>query len=90
MWSFQRCGAMLAHMSNTDTITDAKLMARIDALAARMHVSRDEIIKTAVASYLDGQESFIASVEAGLEQAKRGDFASPDEVDRVFGKYGSD
>ncbi len=66
---------------------DPGLLRRIEALMARTQMSRDEIVNEALRGYLDWQEDFVRRVQDGIEAADRGDFASRDEVDRVFNKY---
>jgi predicted transcriptional regulator len=65
------------------------LMARIDALAARTTLTREEIIREALehGRSLAWQEQFLQRIEAGRAAADRGDFASPDEVERVLSKH---
>lgn len=65
------------------------LMARVDALAARTTMTREDIIREALehGHSLDWQEEFLRRVQEGIAAADRGDFASPEEVDRVLNKY---
>lgn len=65
------------------------LAARIDALAARAGVSRSRIIEDALEQghSIAWQERFIEKVEASIEAANRGEFASEAEIDRVLNKY---
>lgn len=62
---------------------------RIDALAARSSLTRDQIIEDALAHgrSLAWQERWVAGIEAGLADAERGDFASEDEIAAVLNKY---
>lgn len=70
-------------------ILSPDLMARVDALAARTTMTREEIIREALENgrSLAWQEEFLRRVEEGKAAADRGDFASPEEVERVLGKY---
>lgn len=52
-------------------------------------MSPAEIIRQALEEgrSLDWQERWIAGIEEGLAQADRGEFASPEEIERVLNKY---
>ena len=66
-----------------------ELMARVDALAARTAMTREEIIREALehGRSLAWQEEFLRRIEAGMAAANRGDFASDEDVARVLNKY---
>lgn len=70
-------------------ILSPELMARVDALAARTDMTREEIIREALENgrSLAWQEEFLRRVEEGKAAADRGDFASPEEVQGVLNKY---
>ena len=70
-------------------ILSPDLMARVDALAARTTMTREEIIREALENgrSLAWQEEFVRRVEEGKAAADRGDFASPEEIERVLDKY---
>lgn len=70
-----------------DFYPDPGLAHRVDALASQTHQSQNKILNEAVRGYLDWQETFIGRVQQGIDAADRGDFASEDEVNRVFNKY---
>ncbi len=72
---------------NNTLDADPELIRRVEALVAETRRSREEIINDALRSYLDWHEDFVRSVSEGLEAADRGDFASPEEVERVLDKY---
>lgn len=76
-------------MDSKDTIS-ADLDRRIDALAERSTLTRGQIIEDALAHgrSLAWQERWIAGVQAGIEDANRGDFASEEEIVAVLTKYG--
>lgn len=65
------------------------LSRRIDALAARSTLTREQIIEDALAHgrSLAWQEKWIAGVQAGLEDAGRDAFASEEEIAAVLSKY---
>ncbi|WP_421929782.1 CopG family ribbon-helix-helix protein [Neoaquamicrobium sediminum] len=62
---------------------------RIDALAARSSLTREQIIEDALAHgrSLAWQEKWIAGVQDGIEDADRGRFASDEEIAAVLNKY---
>jgi predicted transcriptional regulator len=74
-------------MSNFSFETDHSLASRLARLAERHDVSSAEIVEVAVAEFIEREESQIAEIEAAIEEAERGDFASDDEVAAVFGRY---
>ena len=59
---------------------------RIDKLTERSSLTRGQIIKDALAHgrFLAWQEKWIAGVQAGLDDADRGDFATEDEIATVL------
>lgn len=72
---------------HTDISQD--LDRRIDALAARSSLTRSQIIEDALAHgrSLAWQERWVAGIEAGLEDANSGNFATEGEVALVLNKY---
>jgi predicted transcriptional regulator len=68
-------------------VADPELLRRAEALAARIQMSREEIINDALRGYLDWQEEFLSRIQQGMEAADRGDFATEEEVERVLNKY---
>ncbi len=76
-------------MDIDDKISD-DLSRRLDALASRSTLTRGQIIEDALAHgrSLAWQEKWIAGVQAGIDQADRGEFASDEQIASVLGKYG--
>jgi predicted transcriptional regulator len=68
---------------------DPDLMARVDALASRTGMTREEIVRDALENgrSLAWQEEFLRRIEAGKSAADRGEFASPEDIERVLNKY---
>lgn len=66
------------------------LSRRMDVLAARSTLTRAQIIEDALSRgrSLAWQEKWIAGVQDGIEDAKRGAFATEEEIAAVLGKYG--
>lgn len=75
-------------MADHNTISD-DLSRRIDALASRSTLTREQIIEDALAHgrSLAWQEKWIAGVQEGIEDADRGRFASDEEIASVLNKY---
>jgi predicted transcriptional regulator len=76
-------------MENTIEISD-DLSRRIDLLAARSTLTREQIIEDALAHgrSLAWQEKWVAGVQQGLDEADRGEFASDEKIAAVLNKYG--
>ncbi len=62
---------------------------RIDALANRSSLTRGQIIEDALAHgrSLAWQEKWVEGVQAGLDDAERGNIATEDEIALVLNKY---
>jgi predicted transcriptional regulator len=65
------------------------LSRRIDKLAEQSSLTRGQIIEDALAHgrSLAWQEKWIAGVQAGLEDADHGNFATEEEIAAVLNKY---
>jgi len=61
---------------------------RIDTMAKNLNRSRTWVINQAVERFLGYEEWFVREVEAGIEEARRGEFALPEEVAARFDKWG--
>jgi len=66
---------------------DADLTERLDRLAEMLDRPLADIAADAVAEYVAAEEAEIAKIKEGLEQARRGEFASDEEVAAVIAKY---
>ncbi|MBV5262595.1 CopG family ribbon-helix-helix protein [Pinisolibacter aquiterrae] len=66
---------------------DDEKARKLDRLASRLDRSRSWVAAQAIDDYLAREEWQIAEIEAGLAEADRGDFASPEDIARVVGKY---
>lgn len=64
-------------------------LQRLDALAVTMGRSRNWLVNEALSNFLTYQEWFISEVQEGIAAADRGDFASPEDVNALFRKYGA-
>lgn len=57
-------------------------------LAEEMHRPATEIIREALASYLAADRHYVEILRRRIESANRGMFASEEEADAFFAKYG--
>lgn len=64
-----------------------ELLDRVDALVKKTHLTRDQIVEKALRGYLDAWEREAALLSERVASADRSEFASPDDVERVRGKY---
>ncbi len=60
---------------------------KLDQLAEKMERSRAYVVQQAIEDYVDRQTWQLAEIEAGLAEAKRGEFASSAEVADILKKY---
>lgn len=66
---------------------DADLTERLDRIATMLDRPLADIAAEAVAEYVAAEEAEIAKIKEGLEQARRGEFATDEEVAAVIAKY---
>ena len=64
-----------------------ELTAKLDALAARLDRSRSYVAAQAISDFVARETAHLAEIEAGLEEAKHGDFATAADVAAVLEKY---
>ena len=62
---------------------------QLDQLAAKLDRSRAYVAAKAIEDFVAREVWQIAEIEAALAEAERGDFATADEVAKVFRKYGA-
>ncbi len=75
-------------MSDKNGISE-DLSLRIDKLAARSSLTRQQIIEDALSHgrSLAWQEKWIEGVQDGIEEADSGDFATAEDIAAVLNKY---
>lgn len=61
--------------------------AKLDFLANQQQRDRSFIINEAIDYYLSLQEWQLAHIQTGVEQAKKGEFASDEDVNAAFAKW---
>lgn len=64
-------------------------LSQIDAIATAEGRSRSWILQQAIKDALEVRATYAAAVQEGLAQAQAGHFATADEVEAVFTKYGA-
>lgn len=62
---------------------------QLEELAKATARTKSFVTVEALSSYLEAQSWQIREVMAGLEEADRGEFATEEEVNAVFAKYGA-
>ncbi len=76
-------------MSTTMTIRlEEDTKARLDALADSTNRSRSFLAAEAIREYIELNEWQIGEIKSALDEADKGDFASPAEVEALRNKWG--
>lgn len=60
---------------------------KLDALAAKLDRSRSYVAAQAIGDFVAREEWQLADIEAGLREARNGDFATDAEVAETIAKY---
>ena len=63
------------------------LKAKLDDLAAQTHRDQSELANEALTAYLEHEQRNIARIREGLAQARRGEFATDEEVKAFFARH---
>jgi RHH-type transcriptional regulator, rel operon repressor / antitoxin RelB len=63
---------------------EGKRREELDELAKAMDRDRSWLINEAIEAYLDAQRWQLDQIREGLRQAETGEFATEDEMERVF------
>jgi RHH-type rel operon transcriptional repressor/antitoxin RelB len=66
----------------------AELAGQLDALTKATGRTKSALTVEALRGYLDAESWQIADIQAGVEEANRGEFATDDEVTAFFAKHG--
>ncbi|MFC1751177.1 CopG family ribbon-helix-helix protein [Pseudomonadota bacterium] len=80
-------------MSQSTTMTirlEPELKARLDKLAEATHRSKSFLASEAVREFIDINEWQIKEINAAVKEADEGAFATPEEENAVFKKWGLD
>jgi predicted transcriptional regulator len=74
--------------SRISFVTEASKRARLDQIAGVFGKNLSAVINEALDQYIDLHEWQIRHIQQGVEEAKRGDFATNEETDAFFNRYG--
>lgn len=66
----------------------ADLHSQLEQLVQATGRTKSFLTVEALKRYVGQEQWQIADIQAGLQEADRGEFATPDEVGAVFAKYG--
>ncbi len=78
-------------MSQSTTMTirlESELKSRLDKLSAATHRSKSFLAAEAVREFIEVNEWQIEEIKDAVKEADAGDFASDQEVQTVFNKWG--
>ncbi len=76
------------HMSSTMTIRlDDSVKSRLEDLATATHRTKSFLASEAIQKHIEMNEWQIQEIQAAIEEADRGEFASDEEVNNVFNKW---
>jgi predicted transcriptional regulator len=72
-----------------DFTLPSSLRTRVETIAAKSGQLPSDVIADALENghSLDWQEYFVEHVLAGIADADKGNFASPEDIDRVLNRY---
>ena len=79
-------------MSQSTTMTirlEPELKTRLDKLASVTHRSKSFLASEAVREFIELNEWQIQELKAAIKEADAGDFASDQDVEAVFSKWGA-
>ncbi len=62
-------------------------LGALDELAVKSNQPREALVEEAIRNFVELRSWQIAKIEAGIAAADRGDFASDEEMKRIFAKY---
>jgi predicted transcriptional regulator len=69
---------------------DPEKQKQLDALAKQLDRSRNYVVNQAIGEFLDTHAWQTQQIEQGLSEARRGEFVSDEEMDRIFNRYKPD
>ena len=74
-------------MEHMDVRLEPSMRQQLAALAEETNRDEEELVGEAIANYLELQAWQRERVQQAIAAADRGEFAKPEEVERVFTKY---
>ena len=78
---------MMADSARISFVTESSKRAQLDAIAGAFGKNLSAVINEAIDQYIDTHEWQLRHIQEGVEEARRGDFASDEEVDTFFEQY---
>jgi len=73
-------------MSESTVVVRPDLKAELELLAAQTRRNQADLANEALETYLGREKANLARIRAGLDQARRGEFATDEEVRDFFTK----
>lgn len=64
-----------------------EVAVKLDQLAEKLDRSRSYMAARAIEDFVAREEWQLAEIEAGLAEADRGEFGTPEELANIVGKY---
>ena len=74
-------------MAGSSVEVRPELKAQLESLATQTRRDEFELANEALATYLAREKANLARIREGLEQAKRGEFATDEEIRAFFAKH---
>lgn len=78
----------MADSSRISFVTEAGKRAQLNAIAGAFGKNLSAVINEAIDQYIGLHEWQLRHIQEGVEEARRGEFASDEEVDGFFDRYG--
>ncbi len=78
----------MADSSRISFVTEARKRAQLDAIAGAFGKNLSAVINEAIDQYIDLHQWQLRHIQEGVEEARRGDFASDEDVETFFDRYG--
>ena len=74
--------------SSTSFRTDPETLSSLDEIAKDMGRSRNWVLNKAIKDFIEYQKWFKEQVQEGLEAADKGEFATDQEINDLFNRFG--
>ncbi|ACS80241.1 CopG family ribbon-helix-helix protein [Maridesulfovibrio salexigens] len=74
--------------SSTSFRTDPETLSSLDEIAKDMGRSRNWVLNKAIKDFIEYQQWFKKQVQEGLVAAANGEFASDEEINDLFNRFG--
>ena len=74
--------------SSTSFRTDPETLSSLDEIAKDMGRSRNWVLNKAIKDFIEYQQWFKKQVQEGLVAADNGEFASDEEINDLFNRFG--